>query len=260
MTCSRWSGGIERKSRTAVVTMRWRSGGKLPHLAKNLPRLLFLRGRQVLPGLHAVQHALLLLWRQAGEMLQPLPQQLLPRRRQTPKPRIILQGAFLFGWRQVFVAPQPVPRMTLHPRTRQPWPERRPWPRPHPRRLVFMLVVAESAQASHVPEPREKARCAPEKPAYRKPEGAPDWGQAWRQLWPNRRPPAIPSSIVPASCFSRPVSHFAVTRLSSHFFSALTSPGQTLPRPTAARIFYGFAATSCCTARSSSISKSEYRS
>ena len=47
--------------------------GELLHLLVNLTRLLFLLGSQVLPNFHTVQHALLLLRRQRGEMLQPLP-------------------------------------------------------------------------------------------------------------------------------------------------------------------------------------------
>ena len=52
--------------------------------------LLLLRG-QMLPGFHAVQHALLLLRRKTGKVLQPLTQHLLALRRETTKARIVLQ-------------------------------------------------------------------------------------------------------------------------------------------------------------------------
>ena len=47
-------------------------GRQLPELLKDLARVLFLILRQVLPGLHAVEHAFLLLRRQVGKMLQPV--------------------------------------------------------------------------------------------------------------------------------------------------------------------------------------------
>ena len=56
----------------------------------DLARLLFLRGSQVLPGLHPAQHALLLLRWEAGEMLQPLPQYLLLLGREATERRIAL--------------------------------------------------------------------------------------------------------------------------------------------------------------------------
>ena len=43
--------------------------GKIPHLRIKSPRLLLLLRSQVLPDFHAVQHPLLLLGRQAVEML-----------------------------------------------------------------------------------------------------------------------------------------------------------------------------------------------
>lgn len=47
-------------------------GRKLLHLAEDLSRLLLLFRSQVLPCLHAVQHAQLLLRRKTREMLKPL--------------------------------------------------------------------------------------------------------------------------------------------------------------------------------------------
>ena len=47
---------------------------KALELRKQLPRLLFLIGCQVLPGFHALQNAVLLLRRQAAETLQALAQ------------------------------------------------------------------------------------------------------------------------------------------------------------------------------------------
>jgi len=44
----------------------------LPHLAKNLARLLLLPRSQVLPSLHAVEYAQLLVGRQIGELMQLL--------------------------------------------------------------------------------------------------------------------------------------------------------------------------------------------
>ena len=45
-------------------------GRQLLELLKELARLLLLIRSQVLPGFHAIEHALLLLRRQAGKMLQ----------------------------------------------------------------------------------------------------------------------------------------------------------------------------------------------
>ena len=73
------------------------------HLLVNLTRLLFLLGSQMLPNLHTVQHALLLLRGQGRKMLQPLPEQLLLIGRQTAECRIALQGTFLLPRRYVLV-------------------------------------------------------------------------------------------------------------------------------------------------------------
>ena len=47
-------------------------GRQLPELLKDLARVLLLILSQVFPRLHAVEHAFLLLRRQAGKMLQPV--------------------------------------------------------------------------------------------------------------------------------------------------------------------------------------------
>ena len=65
---------MARRSRMAVRNFFRRSGGRSLQLRKQLPRLLFLIGRQVLPGFHALQNAVLLLRRQAAETLQALAQ------------------------------------------------------------------------------------------------------------------------------------------------------------------------------------------
>jgi hypothetical protein len=49
----------------------------LAELLKDLSRLLLLAGREVLPGFHAVEHAILLLRWQARKMLQAVLQLLL---------------------------------------------------------------------------------------------------------------------------------------------------------------------------------------
>ena len=86
-------------------------GWKLAYLPEDLASFLFLLAGQVLPRLHAIQHAQLFVRREAREMLEPLQQELLPGWRQTPECGIILQGTFLFVGRQVFVATQPVAGM-----------------------------------------------------------------------------------------------------------------------------------------------------
>src|SRR5713226_1039261 len=77
-------------------------------LRVELPRLLFLRGSEVLPGLHAIQNALLPLRRQAAEMFQTLPQPLLPLRRQVAELGIIFQRLLLLLRRKIFVLAQPL--------------------------------------------------------------------------------------------------------------------------------------------------------
>jgi hypothetical protein len=88
-------------------------GGKLPHPVEDLPCLILLTRRQMLPGFHPVQHALLLLRRKTREVLQALPQHLLALRWQAAKARIVLQGAITLGGRQTLIVPQPIPGMTL---------------------------------------------------------------------------------------------------------------------------------------------------
>ena len=56
--------GIAAGRALRVETMALPVGRKLLHLTENLPRLLFLLRRQMLPGFHTVQHAQLLLRRQ----------------------------------------------------------------------------------------------------------------------------------------------------------------------------------------------------
>ena len=78
-----------------------------------LPRLVLLLRRQVLPSLHIVQHALLLLGRKAGEVLQSLAQLLLLRRRQVAEAGITFQRPLPICRRHIFMLPQPVARMSL---------------------------------------------------------------------------------------------------------------------------------------------------
>ena len=56
-------------------------GRQAPHLLKQAARFLLLRGSEVLPGLHAIQDARLLLGRQRAETLQSLAQAILSLRR-----------------------------------------------------------------------------------------------------------------------------------------------------------------------------------
>jgi hypothetical protein len=82
--------------------------GQLPELLKELARLLLLIGRQVLPGFHAVEHALLLLRRQAGKMLQPLPQLRLLLWGKLAELRIVFERAALLRRRKILIAAEPV--------------------------------------------------------------------------------------------------------------------------------------------------------
>ena len=93
-------------------------GWQLLHLLENLLRLLFLLGGQVLPSIHAVEHAQLLLRGQTGKVLESLSQLLLPFRWKTMECRVILERSFLFiGW-QIFVATQPIADVALGLRSR----------------------------------------------------------------------------------------------------------------------------------------------
>src|SRR6266852_6444189 len=74
-----------------LAAVRW----QLPELPKDLARMLFLILSQVLPGFHAVEHPLLLLRWQVGEMLQPVLQPGLLFRRKLSELRIVLQRAAL---------------------------------------------------------------------------------------------------------------------------------------------------------------------
>jgi hypothetical protein len=79
----------------------------LPHPAK----VLFLRRRQVFPGLHSAQDLLLPLRGKAVESLQALLIFLLSFTRQTPESRIVLQSAALLLRRQIAVTAQPLSKM-----------------------------------------------------------------------------------------------------------------------------------------------------
>jgi len=83
-------------------------GRQLFELLKELARLLLLIRSQMLPGFHAVEHALLLLWRQAGKVLQPLLQLGLPLRSELPELGIVFERTALLRGRQIFIAAQPV--------------------------------------------------------------------------------------------------------------------------------------------------------
>ena len=83
-------------------------GRQLPELLKDLARVLFLILSQVLPGLHAVEHAFLLLRRQAGKMLQSVLQPGLLLRWKPPELRIVFERAALLRGRQIFIAAKPV--------------------------------------------------------------------------------------------------------------------------------------------------------
>jgi len=83
-------------------------GRQLFELLIELAGLLFLIGSEMLPGFHAIEYALLLLWRQAGEMLQPVLQPRLLLWRKPAELGIVFKRAVLLrGW-QVFIATEPV--------------------------------------------------------------------------------------------------------------------------------------------------------
>lgn len=83
-------------------------GRQLLELLKELARPLLLIWRQVLPGFHAVEHALLPLGGQAGEVLQPLSQPGLLLRRQPAELRIVFKRPALLRGRQILIAAKPV--------------------------------------------------------------------------------------------------------------------------------------------------------
>jgi hypothetical protein len=66
----------------------------------------------VLPCLHAVEYALLLLRRKRIETIEPLAQFFLPLRWKIAESRIALEGLTLLRRWHVFVATQPIPGMT----------------------------------------------------------------------------------------------------------------------------------------------------
>jgi hypothetical protein len=77
-------------------------------LGMYLPCLRFLLRSQMLPCLHAVQHLLLALGRQAVEMLQALLQDLLSLRRKRPVMGVALQRLSLLLGRQTSILVQPL--------------------------------------------------------------------------------------------------------------------------------------------------------
>src|SRR5271156_2528321 len=83
-------------------------GWQLFELLKKLARLLLLIRSQVLPGFHAVEHALLLLRRQTGKMLQPVLQPGLLLRWKPPELGIVFEHAALLRRWQVLITAQPV--------------------------------------------------------------------------------------------------------------------------------------------------------
>jgi len=83
-------------------------GRQLSELLKELGCPLLLIRCQVLPGFHAVEHALLLLSRQAGEMLQPVLQPCLLLRGKPAELRIVFERAALLRGRQILIAAEPV--------------------------------------------------------------------------------------------------------------------------------------------------------
>jgi len=81
---------------------------QLPELLKDLARPLLLIWRQVLPGLHAVEHVFLLLRWQAGKMLELVLQPGLLLRRKPPELRIVFERTALLRRRQIFITAKPV--------------------------------------------------------------------------------------------------------------------------------------------------------
>lgn len=84
---------------------------QLSELLKDLVGLLLLAGREMFPGLHAAEHALLLLGRQVGKVLQAILQLPLLGRRKTAELRIVFERAALLRGREIFIAAQPVSGM-----------------------------------------------------------------------------------------------------------------------------------------------------
>lgn len=155
-------------------------------------------------------------------MLQSLPIPLLELRRKTAEAGIILQGAFLLRGRQIFISPQPVASVSRDSRTRLYLGLRLP------RWLLMLLRRCRGCMSLLSPMESASVRQTGKRDRER------DSQTGGRQ--PIR------------SVFSPP--HFP--RLCSLHFPGLQFPFNN------ARIFYGFAATSCCKSRSSSNSKSEY--
>jgi len=85
------------------------------HLRVDLPRLLFLFRSQVLPGLHPIQHALLLLWRHTVKVLQLIAQLILPLGRKISELRIVFECFSLLLGRKTLMLAQPLPSVMLLP-------------------------------------------------------------------------------------------------------------------------------------------------
>jgi hypothetical protein len=95
-------------------------GRKFLKLRKQLPGLPLLVRRQVFPGFHALQDAVLLLWWEAAEALQLSTQHLLPSGRKAAELGIVFQRFLLLIGGKIPVAAQPLPGMiALHDLTRR---------------------------------------------------------------------------------------------------------------------------------------------
>jgi len=88
-------------------------GWQLTELLEQLPRFALLFGGQVLPGFHAIDNAVLLLRRQAVEVLQPPAQHLLSCGREMAELRIVFQRLLLLLGREIPVLLQPLPGVVL---------------------------------------------------------------------------------------------------------------------------------------------------
>jgi hypothetical protein len=88
------------------------------HLRVQLPRRVFLLGRQVAKGVHAIQHLLTLLRRQAVETIKLILQMLLLLRRKTAELGVALQRLSLLFRRQIVMLAQPLSGMSILLRSR----------------------------------------------------------------------------------------------------------------------------------------------
>lgn len=104
-----WHGAkIANRGFHHLAPFRWHALDAL----KQLTCLIFLPGREVLPGFHPVENTILLLRGKAIKALQPIPQALLPLGRQIAELRIVFQRFLLLCGRNIAVASQPVASMT----------------------------------------------------------------------------------------------------------------------------------------------------